>query len=279
MLEFTRINLEVPQHPLSGDSPVSQGLAVGLARHPDEIRQAQRLRYQVFTEDMGAVFPGAVDGIDEDAFDPWCEHLIVRELGTERVVGTYRILRPEMAREAGSYYSETEFKLDGLEPIRDQLVEFGRSCTHRDYRSGAVIMLLWSGLAEFVKRNNYRYVFGCASVSLRDDGATAAAVYRAVQKHRVQNGLFVEPLHGLPMEQLDSALPARIPPLIKGYLKTGTKVCGEPAWDPDFNTADFPMLLSLDELSERYRRHFGMDGTTMPSDRPAGPARNRSAFS
>lgn len=279
MLEFTRINIEVPHHSVAGEGSVSQGLAVGLARDWDEVRQAQRLRYQVFTEDMGAVFPGAVDAIDEDAFDAWCEHLIVRELGTERVVGTYRILRPEMAREAGSYYSETEFKLDGLQPIRDQLVEFGRSCTHRDYRSGAVIMLLWSGLAEFVKRNNYRYVFGCASVSLRDDGATAAAVHRAVQKHRVQNGLFVEPLHGLPMAQLGNALPARIPPLIKGYLKTGTKVCGEPAWDPDFNTADFPMLLSVDELDERYRRHFGFDAEAMSQDRPAGRARTRPAFS
>ncbi|VCU71407.1 hypothetical protein PIGHUM_03491 [Pigmentiphaga humi] len=260
MLEFTRI--EAPRSPASGldDGPV---LAVGLARSWEEVRQAQRLRYEVFTEDMGAVFPGAVGGIDEDRFDAWCEHLIVRELDTDRVVGTYRILAPEQARLAGGYYSESEFDLSGLAPIRSELVEFGRSCTHRDYRSGSVIMLLWSGLAEFLRRSGHRYVFGCASVSLRDDGATAAGVYRSVASHiESARELRVTPLHGLPMERLDCRLPVRVPPLIKGYLKTGARVCGEPAWDADFNTADFPMLLSMDALDDRYRRHFGLDTHT-----------------
>jgi len=238
-------------------------LAVGLARTSDEVEQIQRLRYSVFTEDMGAVFPDAQDGIEQDRFDPWCEHLMVRELDSGRVVGTYRILTPEKAREAGGYYSESEFDLSGLGSLRDQLVEVGRSCTHADYRNGAVIMLLWSGLAEFLRRGGYSHLLGCASVSLRDDGVTAAEVWRTVSKHLQDPTLpRVKPLHRYPVERLNSTLPARVPPLIKGYLKLGAKVCGEPAWDPDFNAADFPVLLTMDGMDERYRRHFGLDRET-----------------
>lgn len=239
---------------------VNGGLTVGLARSSDEIRQIQKLRFKVFSKEMGAVLPEARDGLDKDRYDQWCEHLMVREEPSQRVVGTYRVLTPEKARLAGSYYSESEFDLSGLGALRSELVEFGRSCTHQDYRNGSVIMLLWSGLAEILRRGGYRYVLGCASVSLRDDGVTAAEVWRMVAPTlRDPSARLVRPLHRYPVEKLDSELPARVPPLIKGYLKLGAKVCGEPAWDPDFNTADFPMLLSVDEMDERYRKHFGLD--------------------
>ena len=137
-------------------------------------------------------------------------------------------------------------------------MEVGRSCTHADYRNGTVIMLLWSGLAEYLRRGGYQYVLGCASVSLRDDGVTAAEVWRTISKQLPQGDEpYVEPLHRV--EKLNSTLPARVPPLIKGYLKLGARVCGQPAWDPDFNAADFPVLLKMDGMDERYRRHFGLD--------------------
>src|SRR3546814_11832811 len=91
---------------------------------------------------MGVVFPDAHDGIEQDRYDPWCEHLMVRELDTGRVVGTYRIMTPEKAREAGGYYSESEFDLSGLDALRSQMVEVGRSCTHAHQRGGSAIMLL-----------------------------------------------------------------------------------------------------------------------------------------
>jgi putative hemolysin len=260
MLEFSRVAPHVGKPAGNvGISADCAGLAVGLARSWDEVEQAQRLRHDVFTADMGVVFEGARDGIDEDRFDRWCEHLLVREVDTQRVVGTYRILTPERARQAGGYYSESEFDLTGLATIREGLVEFGRSCTHEDYRGGSVIMLLWSGLAEFVRRNGYRHVLGCASVSLRDDGATAAGVYRLVADQIAEAGAMrVTPRLPLPIERLDHALPTKVPPLIKGYLKTGARVCGAPAWDPDFNAADFPVLLSVRDLDDRYRRRLGM---------------------
>jgi putative hemolysin len=237
-----------------------------LARTAEEIEEIQRLRYRVFTEDMGAVFPEAQDGIDQDRFDAWCEHIMVRELHTGRVVGTYRLLTPENARKAGGYYSESEFDLSGLGAVRDHMVEAGRSCTHPDYRNGAVIMLLWSGVAEVMRRGSYDYLLGCASVSLRDDGVTAAEVWREVAGHLGDDTLpRVQPLHRYPLEKLDSTtLPARVPPLIKGYLKLGAKVCGEPAWDPDFNAADFPVLLDMKRMDERYRRHFGLPARSEP---------------
>ena len=257
MLEFARL-AAASAAPVDAASGRSAGLVVGIATSAEEVEQAQRLRYQVFTQDLGVRFPDARDGLDEDHFDTWCKHLLVRELDSGRVVGTYRVLTPEAARGAGSYYSESEFDLSGLAPIRSGLVEFGRSCTHADYRDGAAIMLLWSGLAEFLRRGNYRYVLGCASVSLRDDGAAAAEVYRKVVS-QLDTAMQVTPLHRLPIERLGEGVSqARIPPLIKGYLKLGAKVCGEPAWDPDFHTADFPMLLSVNSMDARYRKRFGL---------------------
>ncbi|NYT62025.1 GNAT family N-acetyltransferase [Alcaligenaceae bacterium] len=238
----------------------SGGLVIGLARSNEELEAIQRLRYDVFTEDMNAVFPGAVDGLDSDHYDPWCEHLMVKEADTGRIVGTYRLLMPESARKAGGYYSESEFNLAPLGAIYDQIVEVGRSCTHADYRNGSVIMLLWSAVARLVHRLGLRYVLGCASVSLRDDGVTAAQVWRQASQALINSPHLprLVPLNRYPVEHLNSELPARVPPLIKGYLKIGANICGEPAWDPDFNTADFPVLLDLHHMDARYRRHFGI---------------------
>ena len=99
-----------------------------------------------------------------------------------------------------------------------------------------------------------------APASACDDGVTAAEVWRTISKQLPQGDEpYVEPLHRYPVEKLNSTLPARVPPLIKGYLKLGARVCGQPAWDPDFNAADFPVLLKMDGMDERYRRHFGLD--------------------
>ena len=260
MLELVRSTASL--FTLPATSVAHKGLVVGLAQSADEIESIQRLRFDVFSSEYGAVMGDAQEGIDRDAFDPWCEHLMVKELGTDQVVGTYRILTPHQARRAGGYYCESEFDLSGLGAVRNQLVEFGRACIHEDYRQGSALMMLWSGLAEILKQGRYEYVFGCASVSLRDDGNTAARVWRQVRDEvGVTDQPNVTPLNRYPFELLDSELPAEVPALLKGYLKLGARVCGEPAWDPDFNTADFPMLLSVSRMGARYRRHFGFDQT------------------
>ena len=117
------------------------------AQNAADIEEAQRLRYKVFAEEMGARLSTRKAGVDEDIFDPYCDHLLVRDGDSNEVVGTYRILSPEKARKIGGFYSEGEFDLTRLAHLSDRMVEVGRSCVHPDYRSGAVITLLWAGLA------------------------------------------------------------------------------------------------------------------------------------
>ncbi len=236
------------------------GLQLRLASTATDLLEVQRLRYQIFTEELNAVFPDTTQGIDSDHFDSWCEHFMVVDQNKDKVVGTYRLLTPENAVLAGGHYSEQEFNLAPLQDIRSQLVEVGRSCIHANYRTGRVIMLLWSGIAAIMRAGRYRYLLGCASVSLRDDGVTAAEVWRQAQQSMKANQHLpqLQPIHRYPVEKLNSTLPARVPPLIKGYLNLGAIICGAPAWDPDFNTADFPVLLDLQHMDERYRKHFDL---------------------
>lgn len=230
-------------------------LSVGLARNPDEIIEAQRLRYRVFAGELGAKLPTRTPGIDHDIYDPWCDHLVVRNDDTGEVIGTYRILSPANARRIG-YYSENEFDLTRLQHLRPRLVEIGRSCVHPDHRTGATIALLWSGLAKYMKDNGYDYLMGCASVSMADGGHMAASLYNRLGDHMGPLEYRVFPRLPLPLEALQSDVPAEMPPLIKGYLRAGAWVCGEPAWDPDFNTADLPILLSMAQVEGRYAKHF-----------------------
>jgi len=259
MLELARIQQEAAGAAWSRPAP--GGLAMGLARTSRELEAIQRLRYNIFTEEMAAVFPDSVDGLDCDRYDAWCEHLMVKEISSGRVVGTYRMLTPANARKVGGYYSESEFDISGLARMRGSLAEVGRSCIHADYRNGTVIMLLWSGIAKLMRDIDARYVLGCASVSLRDDGVTAAEVWRTARQQPLSGPALrlVTPRYRYPVERLNSTLPARIPPLIRGYLKLGASICGDPAWDPDFNTADFPVLLDMERMDARYRRHFGLE--------------------
>ncbi|MEW5966717.1 MAG: GNAT family N-acyltransferase [Pseudomonadota bacterium] len=230
---------------------------VSLAVDDSEIREAQRLRYKVFADEMGARLSTVLPGHDIDLYDPFCDHLLVRDRSTGAVVGTYRILTPESARRVGSYYSEQEFDLTRLHCLRPRMAELGRSCVHPDHRSGAVIARLWMGLADYMTRYGYEYLVGCASIGMADGGHLAARVHREVAaRHLAPVEWHVTPRYRLPVEVLDDGQPAELPPLIKGYTRLGAMVCGEPAWDPDFNTADLLMLLPLAQLNQSHARRF-----------------------
>jgi putative hemolysin len=238
-------------------------LSVSLARTASDIEDAQRLRYKVFADEMGARLDSSDEingnsGLDSDEFDDWCEHLIVRDEDTLRVVGTYRILPPHRAHKLGKLYSESEFDLARLAHLRPSLIEVGRSCVHRDYRSGTTVLLLWAGLARYMKAAGYRHLIGCASASLADGGAQAAWVRDELQRHLSAPEYRVFPHHPFPHERFARANTGEIPPLIKGYLRLGAQICGEPAWDPDFNTADFFVWMCMDNMNLRYARHFAL---------------------
>jgi putative hemolysin len=231
--------------------------AVGLARTAAEVQAAQRLRYNVFAEEMGARIATQVDGVDADRFDPYCEHLVVREAERGEVVGTYRILSPAAAARAGGYYSEQEFDLARLSCLRAGLVEVGRSCIHPCHRTGGVISLLWAGLARYMLANRYEHLMGCASISMIDGGHAAASLYRRIAGTAMAPREYrVVPRCALPLDRLSFDAVADLPPLLKGYLRLGAWVCGEPAWDPDFNTADLLVLLPMARVNARYARHY-----------------------
>lgn len=232
-------------------------LSCTLARTHAEMEAAQRIRYQVFAEEMGAKLPSAATGLDIDRYDMHCEHLIVRDNSNARVVGTYRILPPEQARMVGGYYSETEFDLSRLAHLRNNMAEVGRSCVHADYRDGGTITQLWGGLADYVMHHGHEYLIGCASISMSDGGHYAASVFNKIYKlHAAPDEYRVTPHRRLPLESLNHNLEVILPPLIKGYLRLGAYIGGEPAWDEDFNTADLFIMLPVSRMSERFARHF-----------------------
>lgn len=237
--------------------PAHHTHTVSMARTPAEMEEAQRLRYKVFAEEMGARLPTAHEGLDRDMFDEYCEHLLVRDNQDSKVIGTYRILPPDQARAIGSYYSETEFDLTRLAHLRDSMVEVGRSCVHVHHRDGATITQLWGGLADYMCKHKHEYLIGCASISINDGGHYAASVYAKVNRlHAAPAEYRVFPRCPLPLDALNASLDVTIPPLIKGYLRLGGYIGGEPAWDPDFNTADLFILLPLARLNPRYAKHF-----------------------
>lgn len=246
--------LDLIQHQ---ERELQRRLTHSLARTQSELEAAQRIRFKVFAEEMGATLPSAHLGLDIDRFDKFCDHLLVRDHANEKVVGTYRILPPEQAINAGGYYSETEFDLSRLAHLRDRMVEVGRSCVHQDYRDGATITQLWSGLAEYVTKNNHEYLIGCASISMGDGGHYAASVYNKIHKlHAAPTEYRVFPHCRLPLESLNQNLDVAVPPLIKGYLRLGAYIAGEPAWDADFNCADVFILMPVSRMNARYAKHF-----------------------
>ena len=239
-------------------------LTVGWASTADQVRQAQALRYRVFAGEIGARLdtpPGTPPGLDVDRFDAHCEHLLVQTAATDeapaQVVGTYRVLTPASARRAGGLYSDQEFELSRLDRLRPRIAELGRSCTHPDYRTGGVILMLWAALADFMGQNGLDITVGCASMSMHDGGHSAASLWHQLRcGHLADADLAASPRLPLPVDALRSDLAVEPPALIKGYLKCGGKVLGPPAWDPDFQTADLPMMMNLADLPLAYRRRF-----------------------
>lgn len=237
--------------------PKRPAFQITWASNASEIKEAQRLRYKVFAEEMGANLPSNPENLDIDDFDAYCDHLLIRDQESLKVVGTYRVLPPHKALEIGRLYSDSEFDLSRLNHLRPKMVELGRSCVHADYRSGAVIMALWSGLAQYMQKHDYEIMLGCASIPMADGGHFAASLYNSLSNDQmapVENHAF--PRLPLPLDRLNGGLEVEPPPLIKGYLKLGAKICSAPAWDPDFNTADVLTMLRLSEINPRYAKHF-----------------------
>jgi putative hemolysin len=249
------------QNTASNSKISKSAVEVSWAKHQDEVREAQRLRYDVFVKEMGARLPQSLPGHDIDLFDDYCEHLLVRDGASGAVIGTYRVLTPAQAKRVGGTYTDTEFDLTRLRFMRERMVELGRSCVHAEHRHGGVILALWGALFEFMARNQLDTMIGCASIPMLHNGIVsgdaAASMWKQLSKTNLASIEFhALPRLPLPIEELDSDLPVEPPALIRGYLRLGAKILGAPAWDPDFNTADLPMLMQVKDLPNRYRKLF-----------------------
>ncbi len=233
-------------------------LQTALTRNPELIQAAQRLRYRVFSEEYGSDLGATTPGIDADAFDDVCEHLIVTDSDSGELVATTRILHESETSAVGGFYSSGEFDLSALHLLPGSVAELGRTCVHPDYRNGGTIALLWAAVAEYLNQRKVDYLIGCASISMADGGTKAWRIARHLQNEYLSAPQFrVTPRRALPhLTQSEHEQSDDVPALIRAYMRLGAKVCGEPCWDPEFRCADLLVLLEVSNLTARYGRHF-----------------------
>jgi putative hemolysin len=232
------------------------------ARDPGDLTAIQRLRFEVFNVELGEGLESSWEtGLDQDAFDAGCHHLVVEQKTDGLVVGTYRMQTLEMARAFRGLYTEGEFDLSAIpSELLEQSVETGRACVAADHRNGRVLTLLWKGLAAYLTWNRKRYLFGCCSLTSQDPHV-AKQTYDFLR-----SGSFVHPtlrtrpqtdyLCYSPEFEADPNVPVELPPLFAGYLKLGAKITGEPALDREFKTIDFLALLDVQDLDQATVRTF-----------------------
>ncbi|MCV7054271.1 GNAT family N-acetyltransferase [Mycolicibacterium gilvum] len=242
-----------------------------LCTDPASIEAAQRLRYDVFTSEPGYTLNrgtldrgAAPDGLDADRFDEFCDHLLVRDDDTGQLVGCYRMLPPPGAIAAGGLYTATEFDISALDALRPSLVEMGRAVVRDGHRNGAVVLLMWTGILAYLDRSGYDYVTGCVSVPVADpDGLTPpGSRLRGVRdlvrrRNAAPPEYTVRPyrpvvIDGHHLDDIAAPPRVKVPALLRGYLRLGAQVCGEPAHDPDFGVGDFPALLDKRRADVRY---------------------------
>lgn len=221
---------------------------VKLATSPEEVQQVQRLRFEVFNEELGEGIPenGAL-GLDQDEYDQHCDHLML--VLEDKVVATYRLLYGR-ERPTQGFYSETEFSIQALGIDFDSTVELGRACVHPKYRMKTTLMSVFWGMHLYVEARGARYLMGCSSLSVTNDNDAEATFEALKSKGKVH---FIEGLDPLPKNSFKGEAAsgaALIPPLLGLYLEFGAKVFGRPAYDPVFKCYDMFMVFDMQNLSQ-----------------------------
>lgn len=246
-------------------------MEVRLSRGHEELHAAQRLRYRVFCEELGAHAGSASDKVDADGFDEACDHLIVLDNGlpgpeSERIVGTYRLLRQDQAVFSGGFYSQGEFELEQLAARHPELkfLELGRSCVLPNYRNKRTIELLWQGIWSYLQLHRVDVMVGCASFQGTVPASHAAALAYLHHHCRAEGDWSVAALASR-RQSMDLAPPeginiraalSALPPLIKGYLRLGAKVGDGCVIDHDFKTVDVFIILPVKDIGERYLNYY-----------------------
>lgn len=259
--------------PIVAESAVdvrSGSLQVRLAETLADIDAAQALRYRIFYEEMGARPTAEMARLrrDGDDFDGICDHLLVidhaRGSGSSAVVGTYRLIRREAARRHGRFYSESEYDVAPILAYPGEILELGRSCVAADARNRPTMQLLWRGIAAYVFHHDVALMFGCASLPGIDAAALALPLSYLYHHHLAPPELRASALPGryVDMRRLDPASVdqaralAKLPPLVKGYLRLGGFVGDGAVIDHQFNTTDVCIVVKTDLVTEKYYRHY-----------------------
>jgi len=243
-------------HTSSHNKPTKR-LDCFVAKSDELIKEAQALRYRVFAKEMGAKLKSEAEGLDYDEVDAYCDHLVVYDNLNEKVVGYSRLLNQHQAERLGHFYSQSEFNLDQVLALPGRFLEIGRTCVDPDYRGSVVLTTLWSALVEYALAGKFNYLLGCASITPGPSGFAVDAVYRNIDsKNIAPASLQVSPAIPVPSHLRCQRDESGIPPLLKAYFRFGAMVCGEPCWDEDFNCIDLFVLLPLDQLQERYSKHY-----------------------
>jgi putative hemolysin len=247
-----------PQLPSKRDIRLETAeFVVRLALTEEERMAAYRLRFLVFNLEMNEGLESAfADGYDKDHFDDVCDHMIVEDRRTGAIVGTYRMQMGDIAGRYFGYYSEQEFCFRPYEAMRNQIVELGRACIHRDFRSSDVLHLLWRGIARYSLVNGGRYMMGCCSLTSQDP-EEGHAVYQTLRDCMVEAPLRTVATKAFALPAVNGAMAeVRAPKLLRAYLTIGAKICSEPAIDREFKTIDFLTLLDLQTLHPRMAKRF-----------------------
>lgn len=239
-------------------------LVVKLADNDYEIQQALRLRYQVFVEEEKNQGMYNASGLETDEYDQYCDHLIVKNTVLDQVIGTYRLLPGERAVQHIGFYSETEFDLSRFQAHKPKTLELGRSCIAYEYRGTKVLQMLWDGIASYLADREYHYLIGCASLHVETLQELNEIYTLLMKKQVITKSYQIEPLQHCKIEGLsqlnggfaEKEVFRKLPPLIKGYQWLGAKIAGEPAYDPQFKTTDFFIVLEKEKIAKKYQRHF-----------------------
>lgn len=232
------------------DVILAGNLEAGPACGAQDVNEARGLRERVL-ERTGA--PAGRTGPDEARMDALCDHLLVRQRDTRRLVATCRLLRPRQARRAGGWAMERAFDLDRIDDRHDALVDIDQLCVDPDCRSGPVLMVLWSALARHLEGGRVTHAIGRVAVPIDDGGHYAASIYRTLaRRHLSARTLRVSPRNRLPMEALLANCDPVLPALLEGWLRAGAVVLGEPHFDAARSRADLPMLLEFDRSAGRF---------------------------
>ncbi len=247
-------------------------LEVRLATTIAELDAAMRLRFEVFNLELQEGLLSSYErGYDTDAYDAYCDHLIVKDLELCEVVGTYRLLRQTVANKNIGFYSENEFDLSQLKlavgSAGGELLELGRSCIAQTHRSFSTINLLWNAITRYAADRGISHLFGCGSLHLADLEQVRRVYGYLKAKHFAPEKYRVYPLANCRMsvgEDSAGESNARetmklISPILKGYLRTGAVVCGAPAYDEEFGTADVLVLMEMTNLARRYSQHYTVE--------------------